>query len=121
MARVGGKYPDLWHYKHMQDPRSTSQGSIMPSYAFLADSRLDTERIPRVMRTMRRLGVPYDAAAIDGAVEAAAAQAKGIADGLDAQGEKAAPDTELIALIAYLQKLGTDMNKPQAHKQRSAR
>ncbi|MEO8083766.1 MAG: cytochrome-c oxidase, cbb3-type subunit I [Ardenticatenales bacterium] len=116
LARVGGKYPDLWHFKHMQDPRSTSQGSIMPSYAFLADSRLDTERIPRVMNVMRRLGVPYDGPAIDGAVDAAKAQAKGIADGLNAQGETAAPDTELIALIAYLQKLGTDMNRPQAQK-----
>jgi cytochrome c oxidase cbb3-type subunit I/II len=108
LARVGGKYPDLWHYRHMLDPRSTSQGSIMPSYAFLADSRLETARIPRVMRTMRKLGVPYDPADIDGAVAAAEAQAAGIAEGLAAEGETAAPDTELIALIAYLQKLGAD-------------
>jgi len=108
LARVGGKYPDLWHYRHMLDPRSTSQGSIMPSYAFLADTRLDTARIPRVMATMRKLGVPYDAAAIQGAVAAAETQAAGIADGLNKEGEKAAPDTELIALIAYLQKLGKD-------------
>ncbi|MCB0216560.1 MAG: cytochrome-c oxidase, cbb3-type subunit I [Caldilineae bacterium] len=108
LARVGGKYPDLWHYRHMQDPRSTSQGSIMPSYAFLADTRLDTARIPRVMNTMRKLGVPYDAAAIEGAVDQAESQAVAIADGLTAEGETAAPDTELIALIAYLQKLGAD-------------
>ena len=117
LARVGGKYPDLWHYQHMQDPRSTSQGSIMPSYAFLADSRLDTERIPRVMNTMRRLGVPYDAADIAGGVDAAKAQAGTIADGLNKDGAKAAPDTELIALIAYLQKLGKDAGQQPASSQ----
>ena len=89
----------------------------MPSYAFLADSRLNTERIPRVMNTMRRLGVPYDAEDIAGGVDAAKAQAKGIADGLNAEGESAAPDTELIALIAYLQKLGTDLSVQPAASQ----
>ena len=117
LAREGGKYPDLWHYQHMKDPRAISQGSIMPSYAFLADSRLNTERIPRVMNTMRRLGVPYDAEDIAGGVDAAKAQAKGIADGLNAEGESAAPDTELIALIAYLQKLGTDLSVQPAASQ----
>jgi len=114
LARVGGKYPDLWHYQHMQDPRSTSQGSIMPSYAFLADSRLDTARIPRVMNTMRRLGVPYDAEDIAGGIDAAKAQAQTIAEGLNKDGAKAAPDTELIALIAYLQKLGKDAGQQAA-------
>ncbi len=108
LARLAGKYPDLWHYKHMIDPRSTSQGSIMPSYAFLADTRLDTARIPRTMATMRRLGVPYGASDIEGAVAAAEAQAATIAAGLEAEGQAAADDTELIALIAYLQKLGAD-------------
>ena len=101
----------------MKDPRAISQGSIMPSYAFLADSRLNTERIPRVINTMRRLGVPYDAEDIAGGVDAAKAQAKGIADGLNAEGESAAPDTELIALIAYLQKLGTDLSVQPAASQ----
>ena len=108
LARVGGKYPDLWHYKHLIDPRSTSQGSIMPSYAFLRDTALDRERVPRVMRVMRKLGVPYDDAAIDGAGQALKDQGARIAEGLRAAGEPAAPDTELVALIAYLQKLGTD-------------
>ncbi len=117
LAREGGKYPDLWHYQHMLDPRATSQGSIMPSYAFLAESRLDTARIPRVMNTMRKLGVPYDADAIAGGVDAAETQAKGIADGLNAEGATAAPDTELIALIAYLQKLGTDLSRQPAVSQ----
>ena len=87
----------------MLDPRSTSQGSIMPSYAFLADTRLDRERIPRVMTTMRKLGVPYDAAAIQGASAAAEAQAKSIADGLAVSGDADAPPaTDLLAPLAYL-------------------
>ncbi len=114
LARVGGKYPDLWHYQHMIDPRATSQGSIMPSYAFLADTRLDTERIPRVMNTMRKLGVPYSGEDIGGGVAAAQAQAQGIADGLKAGGQEAAADTELIALIAYLQRLGIEQSQAQA-------
>jgi cytochrome c oxidase cbb3-type subunit I/II len=113
LQRVGGKYPDLWHYKHLQDPRSTSQNSIMPPYAFLSERRFDRESLPSVMRVMRRLGVPYDDAAIEGASKAAQAQAQGIADGLNRDGEHAAADTELIALIAYLQRLGTD-NKAAA-------
>jgi cytochrome c oxidase cbb3-type subunit I/II len=111
LARVGGKYPDLWHYKHMQDPRSTSQGSIMPSYAFLAKQPLDTARIPKVMKVMQRLGVPYSDAAIAGSVAEAQAQAQLITAGLRDAGEKPAGDSELIALIAYLQHLGTDNNK----------
>ena len=111
LQRVGGKYPDLWHYKHLQDPRSTSQNSIMPPYAFLAERRFDKESLPSVMRVMRRLGVPYDDAAIDGAPKAAQAQADAIASGLQASGEKVAADSEIIAVIAYLQRLGTDNKK----------
>src|SRR6476659_1444571 len=73
LQRVGGKYPDLWHYKHLQDPRSTSQNSIMPPYAFLAERRFDRESLPAVMRVMRKLGVPYDDATIDAAPKAAQA------------------------------------------------
>ena len=64
---------------------------------------------------MRKLGVPYDAAVIEGAVDQAESQAVAIADGLTAEGETAAPDTELIALIAYLQKLG-QFDTPQVEE-----
>jgi cytochrome c oxidase cbb3-type subunit I/II len=109
LARVGGKYPDLWHYRHMQDPRSTSEGSIMPGYAFLADQKVDRAELPKIMKAMRSVGVPYTDAAIASAQADAKAQAEQIAAGLkDAGAEKADPDSELTALIAYLQKLGTD-------------
>jgi cytochrome c oxidase cbb3-type subunit I/II len=108
---VGGKYPDLWHYKHMMDPRSTSQNSIMPPYAFLSERRFDKESLPAVMRVMRTLGVPYGEDEIGAAPKAAAAQAEGIAKGLNEAGEHVQADSEIVALIAYLQRLGTDNKK----------
>jgi cytochrome c oxidase cbb3-type subunit I/II len=109
IARVGGKYPDLWHYRHLIDPRSTSEGSIMPSFKFLADQKIDFNEIPKVMRVMRAVGVPYTDEAIAHGAADAKAQGEQVAAGLKAAGaEKADPDSELMALIAYLQKLGTD-------------
>ncbi len=108
LHRVGGKYPDLWHYKHMLDPRETSQASIMPPYAFLADMRADFQGSAKVMRVMKKLGVPYSEDEIAEAPQAAREEANGIAAGLKEAGETVAPDTDLIALIAYLQRLGTD-------------
>jgi len=111
LQRVGGKYPDLWHYKHLIDPRSTSQASIMPPYAFLSERRFDAQKMPAVMRVMRRLGVPYSEDEIQAAPKAAAAQAQAIAAGLEQAGEKVAADSEIIALIAYLQRLGIENKK----------
>jgi cytochrome c oxidase cbb3-type subunit I/II len=109
LHRVGGKYPDFWHYKHMLDPRSTSEGSIMPAYPWMYENPLDLSLTSAKINAMRALGVPYDQAAIDGAVDAAKAQAKGIADGLTAQGLPDLSDKQIVALIAYLQRLGTDI------------
>jgi cytochrome c oxidase cbb3-type subunit I/II len=111
LARLGGKYPDLWHYKHMLDPRDTSQGSLMPSYAFLERRSLDHAAIPRVMRVMQKLGVPYQDAQIESSIDDAKAQSKRITDGLQAAGESPRADSEMAALIAYLQRLGTDNNQ----------
>ncbi|HXB97738.1 MAG TPA: cytochrome-c oxidase, cbb3-type subunit II, partial [bacterium] len=109
LARVGGKYPDLWHYRHLTDPRSTSEGSIMPSYAFLSGQKVDREQLPKIMKVMRTVGVPYTDDAIASGAADAKTQAGQIADGLKAAGaEKADPDSELVALIAYLQHLGID-------------
>jgi cytochrome c oxidase cbb3-type subunit I/II len=109
LARVGGKYPDLWHYRHLTDPRSTSEGSIMPSYAFLSGQKVDREQLPKIMKVMRAVGVPYTDDAIASGAADAKTQAGQIADGLKAAGaEKADPDSELVALIAYLQHLGID-------------
>jgi cytochrome c oxidase cbb3-type subunit I/II len=108
LARVGGKYPDLWHWRHLQDPRSTSQGSIMPSYAFLSTQPLDREHITSVMRVMQKLGVPYTDAEIASAPADAKAQAEKIAAGLKDAGANADPACDAVALTAYLQRLGTE-------------
>ena len=112
LHRVGGKYPHYWHYRHMIDPRSTSPGSIMPSYAWLESSQLDTTKTASKLGALKAVGVPYTQAEIDGAVDALHAQAKGIAEELVQQGVKESPELasqELVALIAYLQRLGRDI------------
>ena len=61
LAREGGLRSDGWHYNHMIDPRSTSEGSIMPSYHWMADKKTDFKALPAKIATLRKLGVPYDA------------------------------------------------------------
>ena len=106
LHRIGKKYPNLWHYRHMKDPRSISQGSLMPNYAFLENNTEDFDRLPKLLDTMHRLGVPYTRSQINNASFDAQLQAKAIAADLKLAGEDAAFDTEMISLIAYLQKLG---------------
>lgn len=99
----------------MVQPRSTSPNSIMPSYPWLRDNTVDFAAIPPKMRALDRIAVPYRQELIDNAESDAKNQAQAIADGLSSQGETVNADSELIALIAYLQKLGTDIKKaPQA-------
>jgi cytochrome c oxidase cbb3-type subunit I/II len=109
LQRQGGKYPDSWHFLHMRDPESTSPGSLMPAYTWLYDEPLDTRSVEGKIITLRRLGVPYP----DGYERQAAAdlqvQAGTIAAGLTRSGFDASADREIIALIAYLQRLGTDI------------
>jgi cytochrome c oxidase cbb3-type subunit I/II len=111
LARVGVKYGNLWHYLHLMDPRQTSPGSLMPSYAFLKEGRVDLDHTPVRLRTLARLGVPYSEAEIRGAGGGALDQGRVIAADLVRQGVQIAPDSELAALIAYLQRLG---RPPQA-------
>jgi cytochrome c oxidase cbb3-type subunit I/II len=114
LHRVGGKYPDAWHYNHMEDPTSTSEGSIMPPYPWLLENELDTSPVEERMRALRKIGVPYSDAEIDGAQESIEAQSAGIMDGLKVGlVEDAQPDREIIAMIAYLQRLGTDIKAGQ--------
>jgi len=109
LARLGGKYPDLWHVRHMEDPRSTSPQSIMPPYAHLLATPLDLADVPAKMRGLRRLGVPYTDADIDGAIDVAEAQAAGIAAAVvDQGGPDHLADREIVAMVAYLQRLGMD-------------
>lgn len=114
LHRIGGKYPDAWHYNHMEDPTITSEGSIMPPYPWLLERKLDASPVKDRMRALRKVGVPYTDEEIDGAEEHLAAQAEEIALSL-AVGmvEDAQADREIIALIAYLQRLGTDIKDGQ--------
>ncbi|HSJ31625.1 MAG TPA: cytochrome-c oxidase, cbb3-type subunit II [Longimicrobiales bacterium] len=108
LQRVGGKYPDAWHYEHMRDPRSTSPGSIMPPYAFLLERRVDPRDVTASLVALRRLGVPYDNATVEQVARHMNAQAASIMRSLAAAQIDTEPDREIIALIAYLQRLGQD-------------
>jgi cytochrome c oxidase cbb3-type subunit I/II len=106
LHRVGGKYPNLWHYQHMMDPRATSPGSNMPAYAWLKDAPTNYSKIPAKMSAMRSLGVPYSEDEIHEAVVVARSQAALIQEDLAAQGVTIDLESELVTLIAYLQRLG---------------
>ena len=109
LHRVGGKYPNSWHAMHMQDPQSTSPGSIMPAYPWLLTSALDYSRIEGKVAAMQSLGVPYEKGYAERAETDLIAQAQEISEGLQQSGFDIAPDREIMALIAYLQRLGTDI------------
>lgn len=115
LHRVGGKYPDIWHFRHFEDPRSTSPGSIMPSFGWLLTRKLDTSDTKAKLRAMKTLGVPYAQQDIDGALDAMKVQAGTVAKQLSDAGVQGTEDKEVVAMIAYLQRLGTDIkNKPVA-------
>ncbi|MFL5753432.1 MAG: cytochrome-c oxidase, cbb3-type subunit I [Bacteroidia bacterium] len=109
LHRVGGKYPDSWHYNHMLDPTSMSPGSIMPSYPWLLDDDLDTSSTPAKIRAMITLGVPYKSGFDKQANAALMKQSDSIAANLKKDGIETLPQKEIVAVIAYLQRLGTDI------------
>ena len=106
LHRVGGKYPNLWHYQHMIDPRSTSPGSNMPGYPWLLDARLDVGDTIVKLSALKRLGVPYSADALSNGAVDVEKQGMAISADLKSGGVDVAWDSELTALIAYLQRLG---------------
>jgi cytochrome c oxidase cbb3-type subunit 2 len=122
LARVGGKYSDQWHADHMMNPRSVVPESIMPSYPWLARTRLDPATIERRIRTLKAVGVPYSeeqlksiAADLQAQVNPESRPARQLVDRYpkakaikleSRSGPQGAP-TELEALIAYMQVLGT--------------
>ncbi|HMQ17090.1 MAG TPA: cytochrome-c oxidase, cbb3-type subunit II, partial [Phycisphaerae bacterium] len=113
LAREGGKQSNLWHVLHFEDPRQVTPRSIMPAYTHLLTRPIDFDAIPASVETMRKLGVPYDDATLHGAADLARAQAAEIAATIVEQGGKSGlEDKEVVALIAYLQRLGTDLFKP---------
>jgi len=128
LHRLGGKYSDNWHFNHMYNPRSTSSGSIMPRYQWLIKNKLNKSDIEAKMKTMVSLGVPYSDEEIANAQASMDAQGKKIEENLyndpdfvksyEADKKYAADngeefvamkDREIVALIAYLQRLGTDI------------
>jgi cytochrome c oxidase cbb3-type subunit II len=119
LARVGGKYSNDWHYAHLINPQSVVPESLMPSYAFLAGTPLEADDIETRLRTLRAVGVPYTDAEIASAAADLATQANPNADNVDLL--KRYPKavtvsgngrvvTEMDALVAYLQVLGTMVN-----------
>lgn len=110
LHRVGGKFSDTWHWRHMVDPRATSPGSIMPSYEFLAGNKLDLSLASTKLRAMKKLGVPYSKEEIANAEAMAKAQAAQIAKNLEQDNIRLQANKEMVALIAYLQRLGTDID-----------
>lgn len=129
LMRLGQKYNDNWHFNHMWDPQSTSAGSIMPGYKWLFDNKaMDVSKIESKMKVMQKLGVPYTDEDVANARTSMAKQAQKIEENLHAdpdfvksyenskkaataKGEEFVPmrQREIVALIAYLQRLGTDI------------
>ena len=133
LARVGGKYSDTWHVDHLKDPRSVVPESVMPPYAFLAKKELDYHDIDERLTALSRLGVPYTAAQIKNAKTDLEAQADPFSsDGpamkaryggkinqrdFDGDPERV---TEMDALVAYLQMLGTMVDFSTYHAEATA-
>ncbi len=115
LHRLGGKYPDSWHYNHMLQPTLMSPGSIMPNYPWLLDDDIDTDIIPAKIRAMQKLGVPYPEGYDQKANDDLLKQAGEIAARLEKDKIKTAPNKEIIAMIAYLQRLGTDIKAKPAN------
>lgn len=109
LAREGGKQTDSWHYNHMYDPRSMSPGSIMPAYPWLLDRKIDTASTGAKIRAMQTLGVPYPKGYDKLANRDLMQQADAIANNLQKDKIETMSNVEIIALIAYLQRIGTDI------------
>ncbi len=115
LHRLGGKYPDSWHVRHMYDPTSTSPGSIMPAYTWLYTEDMDKGSISNKIKALQRVGVPYSSGYEDLALRDMEAQAEQITQGLsengfdEIDGIKITSDKKIIAIIAYMQRLGIDI------------
>ncbi|WP_290789575.1 cytochrome-c oxidase, cbb3-type subunit I [Flavihumibacter sp. UBA7668] len=111
LAREGGKYPDSWHYNHMLDPTSMSPGSIMPAYPWLFEDKIDTAMTPKMIKAMQTLGVPYEKGYAEIANKELNTQANAIRINLKMEKIEVGKHDEIVALIAYLQRMGTDIKK----------
>jgi cytochrome c oxidase cbb3-type subunit I/II len=116
LMRIGKKYPDSWHYHHMREPISMSPGSIMPPYPWLLENELNTTNIEQKMKVLKTLGVPYTDEEIKNAKKSIDEQATQIVETLKKEKVKVAKEKEIVALIAYLQRLGTDIKADQTQQ-----
>jgi cytochrome c oxidase cbb3-type subunit I/II len=108
LHRVSQKYPDAWHYEHMRDPRSTSPGSVMPAYPWLLERSVDPEDVRASVHALQKAGVPYSDAEVDGVAASLEAQGQQVVASLAGANLQTTADTEIVALIAYLQRLGRE-------------
>ncbi len=106
LAREGGFRPNEWHYDHFMDPRSISPGSNMPSYSWLSKKKIDVGALPSKISVLRTLGVPYPDWDEDQIKSRVAKQAEEISKDLQSKGKILEPNTQMTALISYMQKLG---------------
>jgi cytochrome c oxidase cbb3-type subunit I/II len=104
------KKSDAWHYNHMLEPSSLSPGSIMPNYPWLLENDLDIASTPSKIKAMITLGVPYPKGYENKATDDLMKQANQIAEGLANEKIKTPATKEIVALIAYLQRLGKDIS-----------
>jgi cytochrome c oxidase cbb3-type subunit I/II len=111
LHREGKKFPNLWHYLHMDDPASVSPNSIMPRFLWLISQELDVSTTPSKINALRKVGVPYEPGYENTANDDLMKQAEVIGADLRKQGIDVTNDKEIIALIAYLQRLGTDIKQ----------
>jgi cytochrome c oxidase cbb3-type subunit I/II len=111
LQRIGKKYGDAWHFEHMRDPRSVTPGSVMPPYPWLYSHKIDPADIQRSMSALATVGVPYTDADIATAPARMKEQGDKIVASLASGKATAAWDDEIVALIAYLQRLGVDGRK----------
>ncbi len=109
LARIGGKYGNSWHFNHMIEPSAMAPGSVMPSYPFLYEREIDMASTNSKIHAMRKLGVPYPKGYEAIANADLEKQAKSITDDLKKNDIEIVSNKEIIAIIAYLQRLGTDI------------
>lgn len=102
---------DSWHFNHLDDPQAITPGSVMPSYSFLLENELDTASTATKIKAMRTLGVPYEKGYENFANKDLVEQEGRIQASLLKDSVRVRPNAEVLALIAYLQRLGTDIEK----------
>lgn len=120
LARVGTKWPNAWHYRHMEDPRSMSPDSIMPSYKWMLDATIHPKRVGQSMKALQRLGDGYTDEQIANVEALLREEAQVIVDDLAENDIETSWDKQIVAMIAYLQSLGIHIDAITAAEEAEA-